>query len=240
MTSTAMAAGLGGRIMVLAALYAYRSVSTIGGTWASYELAIFNAAWLLVLAQPTATLSLDCRIRRGSWVSEATVSAWPRYLLIFQLVVIYSYSGLHKVSPSWNFLGGYTALYYILQDPTWASMDNGWMAHIYPLIQLAGAVTWHFEMAAPLLLLVFWYRDTAERPGRLRALFNRRDLRRYWVLLGVSLHLGILVFMEVGPFSLISMAYYICLWGPDELSAAARYVRVRWERLWVRKKTAPA
>jgi hypothetical protein len=36
------------------------------------------------------------------------------------------------------------------------------------------------------------------------------------------MHIGILVLMNMGPFSWISMAYYLCLWRPEELEALAR------------------
>jgi hypothetical protein len=43
----------------------------------------------------------------------------------------------------------------------------------------------------------------------------------------MSLHLGIFVLMDVGPFSWITMSYYLCLFTPEELEAAARRVRRR-------------
>ena len=45
------------------------------------------------------------------------------------------------------------------------------------------------------------------------------------------MHLGILVLLDVGPFSLVSLAYYVCLWSPAALertfSALVSRVRSR-------------
>lgn len=220
----AMTVGLGGRWSVLVAVWAYRSVSSIGSTAGGYDAVILNAAWLLFLSRSTATLSCDCRLRTGSWTSQEPVAAWPRYLAVFQLVVIYLATGLMKTSASWTFADGYSALYWFLQDPTWARFDMSWTAWVYPATQVATALVWHFETTAPIILLVFHYRDTADRSGRLRALFNRRDLRRYWAGFGVAMHLGIAVLLDMGPFSWITLSYYFCLWSPAEIDAA-------WSRL---------
>ncbi|HZO15605.1 MAG TPA: HTTM domain-containing protein [Polyangiaceae bacterium] len=222
-SSTLMALGLGGRWPVLVALYAYRAVSTAGAGSGGYDAVIFNAAWLLFLSESTATLSLDCRLRNGAWTSERLVPAWPRYLVIFQLVVIYTFTGFQKTSASWNPADGYSALYWFLQDPNWIRFDSSWTVTFYPLTQLMTAIVFHFETSAPLLLLVYYYRSTRDRPGRLRAIFNRFDLRIPFTVVGLGMHIGILVLMNMGPFSWISMAYYLCLWRPEEIE--------RWLRL---------
>lgn len=228
LASVLMVLGLGGRATIVAALLAYRALATLGPS-GGYDGMIVNGAWLLVLSQSTATLSLDCRLRSDSWCSATRVPAWPRYVAILQLVVIYLFTGLQKGSASWNPSGGYSALYWVLRDPTWIRFNNDWAAHAYPLTQLGTATVWHWELAAPLLLLVYYYRNTRERRGRLRALFNRRDLRIPWAVVGATMHIGILVLMEMGPFSWISLSYYLCLWQPAELEklAARAWRRVR-------------
>jgi hypothetical protein len=146
------------------------------------------------------------------------VPAWPRYLFIAQLLVVYGFTGWQKVALSWTPLGGYSALYWVLQDPNWQRADwSALAAWLYPLTQLATALTWHWEQLAPLLLLVYYFRATRDRPGRLRALCNRRDLRLPFALVGVGLHVGIGCLMQLGPFSWIALAYYIALWHPAEI-----------------------
>jgi len=217
-----LALGGGGRLTAFLALQGYMALTGLNGNAVgAYDWLLTNALWLLVLAGATATLSLDCRLRTGRWLSAAPVSAWPRYLAVYQIVLVYWSTGMHKVSRSWTPADGFSALYYILQEPTWQRWDMTWLAHVYPLTQAATALTWFWECTAPLLLLVLWYRRTRERPGRLRALCNRLPLRGLWIVTGVAMHLGILVLMDVGPFSLVALAYYPCLLHPDEWRRAA-------------------
>ena len=75
---------------------------------------------------------------------------------------------------------------------------------------------WIWEITSPLLLLFYWYRNASGRGGWLRNSFNWLDFRRWFVAIGVMVHLSILVLMDVGPFSLVAMAYYPCLFHPDE------------------------
>jgi hypothetical protein len=42
------------------------------------------------------------------------------------------------------------------------------------------------------------------------------NFRRLFVVIGVMIHLGILLFLEVGPFSWITLSFYLCLYHPDE------------------------
>lgn len=215
--------GLGGRLTTLLTLQVYYALTTAHGTLSGgYDTLITNALWLLVLGEGTATLSLDSRRRTGRWRSDRLVSAWPRYLVIVQLVVVYTTTGLHKLSPVWTPGGDYSALYWVFQEPTWRRFDMAFTASVFPLTQLATAVTWWWEVLAPLLLVVYWARYTADRGGRVRRGLNRFDLRKPWAAVGVGLHLGILALLNVGPFSPISLAYYLCLIPPRRSAAAGR------------------
>lgn len=223
--------GLGGRVPYLLAAQAYAAVvRTNGDTAGGYDSMITNALYLLMFSEANATLSLDCRRRTGAFTSSDPIPAWPRYLLVFQLLVIYGVTGLQKMSHTWTPFGGYSALYWVLQDPTWRRFDTTWSAFVYPLLQVATAITWHWELAAPVLLLHYYARRTADRGGRLRALLARWDLRKPFALVGVPVHLGILVLLNVGPFSFISLAYYVLLLRPGELERVARWVGQRARR----------
>jgi len=217
--ATLLVAGLGGRLTVLCTLQVYYAIITAKSTLAGgYDTLITNALWMLLLAESTATLSLDCRRRTGRWVSSRLVPAWPRYLVILQLLVVYGSTGLYKLSPVWTPGGDLSALYWVFQDPTWRRFDMDFTASVYWITQLATAMTWWWEVLAPVMLLVFWFRYTDERGGRVRGWFNRFDLRKPWAAIGISLHLGILVMLNVGPFSPISLAYYLCLVPPRSRS----------------------
>jgi hypothetical protein len=212
-----MTVGLAGRIPILVAQQGFLALINLNSdATGGHDLVISNALWLLVFSRSTATLSLDCKIWTGSWTSNRLVPAWPRYVMIVQLVLIYWSTGAQKVSATWTPVGGFSALYYVLQQPTWQRMDMSWLAWIYPLTQIGTAVSWLWEVTSPLLLLALWYRATRDRPGWLRRTFNRVNFRRIFVTIGLIVHLGILVFLEVGPFTWIMLACYACLYGPEE------------------------
>jgi len=220
---TFVAVGFGGRLVCLVASQAYLALARVNGDAAGgYDAMINNALFLLMFSGAWETLSVDCRRKTGRWASEASVPAWPRYLLIFQLLVIYGSTALHKVSPVWTPIGGYSALWWVFQDPTWRRYDMTFLTGLYPVLQIATAVTWHWELSMPLLLVWYAFDRTRDRGGRLRAIVLRWDLRKPLAAMGVVLHLGILLTLNVGPFSLASLAYYVLLWTPDELRAAAR------------------
>lgn len=190
----------------------------------SYDLMLTNALWLLVLSQSAATLSLSCRIKRGAWVSDTEVPAWPRYLIVFQLVAVYASTGLQKMSIHWMPLGDLSALHYILQQPSWQRFNMDWMGGVYWLTQLATLVTWVWELTAPLLLVAMYFRATCDRGGRLRSLFNRVRFVELFVAIGVVMHLGTWVLMDVGIFTWVALAYYPCIIEPRAWRALGRHV----------------
>src|SRR5690606_28372158 len=139
--------------------------------------------------------------------------AWPRAVLVFQLLLMYTMTGVQKVGHSWTPMGGYTALHYVLNDPTWLRWDLGsWPWLLGPVLRVSTAITWHWEQLSLLLLLHWFFRwRVTDSPSWLGRVFVRWDLRYPWAAIGVVLHVGILVFFDVGPFSLVSLAYYVCL-----------------------------
>jgi Na+-driven multidrug efflux pump len=120
------------------------------------------------------------------------------------------------------------ALWYILQQPTWQRfpLPMQSLTWAYPLTQAASLSVWAFEQAAPLLLLAYWYRETRERPGYLRARFNALDFRTLYLLFGVGMHIGIEALMEVGPFSIASLTLYLACFHPDEWSRLFNRLRM--------------
>lgn len=214
--------GLGGRLVLLVAGQIYQALLAAGPlVVGGYDYLIGDALWFLFLAGAGRSLSLDARIRRGVWAPAVDIAAWPRYLAIFQILVVYTTTGLHKLGVPWTPIGGFSALYWVFQEPTWRRFDMSFTAWVYPLTQIATAVTWIWEITAILLLAFYYVRATPGRDGRIRAWMQRRDLRVAFVAIGVPVHLGILIALNVGPFSLISLAYYLCLWHPDELARVA-------------------
>lgn len=212
--------GLASRLGALLSLQGVLALTWVNGhAGGSYDDLLTNALWLLLLADAGATLSLSCRLRTGRWTSERPVPSWPRWLAVLQLVLMYASSGSQKLSSYWVPGGDFSALYYILQQPSWQRVDMRWVAPWFPVTQAATALTWAWEVSSPLLLWVYWLRLTEHRPGRLRALVRSHDPRLLFAGIGVPMHLGTLLLMNVGPFSALSLSYYLCLWHPDEWRA---------------------
>ena len=229
------------RVSALVVLQSHLALTWLNGqAGGSYDDLFGNMLFLLMLADSSATLSLTCRLRTGRWTSRRLVASWPRWLMVSQLVIMYLSTGTHKLSVYWVPGGDLSALYYILQQPSWQRWDMSWVAWAFPLTQLATLSTWFFENGSPLLILAFWYRHTRTRPGRLRALFNRIDFRTLFALFGLGLHLGIMVLMDVGPFSIITLSFYIALYSPDELHRWVGWLAARLPAISASGRRSPA
>ena len=87
-----------------------------------------------------------------------------------------------------------------------------------------------FELSAPLMLLWTWLDRSPGRGGRWGDAVRRLHVRWVWLLLGVSLHLGIALTMRLGIFPFAMLALYPVFVHPDELESLAR----RFDRARVR------
>ncbi|MEQ1507338.1 MAG: HTTM domain-containing protein, partial [Myxococcota bacterium] len=126
---------------------------------------------IFVFARGGDWLSIDAVRRTGSfWGDGAPIPAWPRRLLILQIVAMYFLAGIQKGGVHWYPMGHFAALYFILQDPAIARIDFRWLAHPpwFQLTQLGSAVTILFQDTYPTVLWLRWLRATADRGGRLR------------------------------------------------------------------------
>ncbi len=211
------------RLSALVCLQLLLALASSGQPGGSQQHLVTNILWLLVFARSDATLSLTARLRTGQWCPRVLIPAWPRYLAILQLVIVYQSAGLQKVSSHWLPGGDLSALYLILQQVSWYRHDLGGLwAALFPLTRAATLGVWCLEVGSPVLLLLLFYRDTRTRPGWLRALCNRLRLRDAFIAAGVSMHLGILLLMAVGTFSALSLSLYACVLHPDEWRALLR------------------
>lgn len=191
----------------------------------AYDSLLTNQLFLLIWADSGATWSVDRRLRHGVWSGLVEVLAWPRYVLIFQLVLCYASTGVQKLGAHWLPGGDLAAVHYILQDPFWRRWDlDSWLPRTFWLTQLATAFTWLFEVFAPLLLVAIWFQATPGRAGRIRKWSNAIDYRMWFALTGCLLHAGLHLLMRIGPFSWIILSYYPALWpGTDLRRGIARY-----------------
>jgi hypothetical protein len=173
---------------------------------------------VLALSGCNARWSIDASIaRRLGRTPPAEIPAWPRYLLMMQVVWMYFSAGQNKSGPEWGPLGGFTALADAVADPHASRFGGAWTAHVYPFTQIATALTMAFELGALLYLLLYYYAATADRPGRARAFCNRWRLRWVWLGLGVSFEVGLAVLLKLGDFPYGMLALYPVLLRPCEL-----------------------
>jgi hypothetical protein len=188
---------------------------------------------LLILAcsRAGATMSLDARLFHGRWLRDAEQPAWPRYLIVAQLALMYFWAGVLKQGPSWTSIDGYSALFIVLNHPHYASfaLPPSLLAAVYPGLQLAAIATLVFERGALLVPLLLWLRATRERGGKLRALASRLRLLELWVATGVLFHVGLAVVLDLGIFPWGCLALYPALASPHTLRAwlAAALLRAR-------------
>lgn len=208
-----MALGIGGRWMVLLqSQFAILIFALHPGTGGGHDRLITNALWLLFLSGCHLSWSVPVWRRTGSWRADVRVSSWPRRLAIWQLLLMYVLTGLQKQGDAWDGVGDYRALYDTFQLPSWAKFDMTWVAHVFPLTQFATIVAWWWETLFIVLLVWYAFRRPAWRGTTVGRLATTWDLRVPFVLLGIVTHGTLWVVMNLGPFSPITFAYYLCLW----------------------------
>lgn len=213
-----MVLGLFGRVPVLVAAVTTRiALSQNMDVSGAGDALIGNALLLLLFGDVTATWSLDCKWRTGSFVDDTPVPAWPRKLAVVQVCIMYTTTGLQKlVSTAWTPLDGFSALYQILQSPHWARFpdlidDTGRLLAVPLAVMTAVTIVWEC-----FFFVVLW---------------NPR-VRLVFVVIGVAVHLGIYALMEVGIFSIIAMATYPVLFSPTVIAVARRWMSTAGSRLW--------
>jgi hypothetical protein len=185
---------------------------------------------ILALSRCNARWSVDAWIaRRRGRPMPAEIPAWPRYLLLFQLVWVYFSAAQNKSGSEWGPHGGFAALGNAMADPHTARFAGAWIGSpiVDAALRVATAATVTFEIVAPLYLLFLYYAATRERAGRVRAWCNRLHLRWSWLALGVAFHLGIAVFLRLGLFPWGMLAVYPVLLLPDDYSRFHRPDRGR-------------
>jgi hypothetical protein len=217
-----LAVGFCTRSSAVLLLLAYAQLAQANGAAdRGIDTLVRNATLVLACSAAHRAWSLDAAWARWRGKALPTVGpAWPRRLLALQLVVVYFAAGIQKVALSWTPLGGFSALYLVLQDPSIASWRFDWLARVHPITQLATAATMAFEWGSCLVPLAWHAQRTRTRAGWWRAQSNRYRWVRGWMLIGVLLHLGIAATMSLGIFPWAMLALYPALLHPDEVFGA--------------------
>jgi hypothetical protein len=171
---------------------------------------------LLLFSRSHETLSVDARLRHGRWARpSALVPAWPRYMVILQLVWMYSSAAISKDHYLWSASGDYMSLYYILRYQHFVRWDMTWLP-AWPT-QLGTFITYWFEALAALMLVACW--RTRLDPARAkRATRAWWVFKRGWLTVGVGLHATLLLVMNIGIFTTGMLALYFCWLNPTFLA----------------------
>jgi hypothetical protein len=194
------------------------------------DMLLRNVLLILALSGCGRAWSIEARLRSGAWGGDGRpVPAWPRLLLVCQLLLLYTTAGMQKVGLTWLPMGDWAALYIVLRDPAFAVLSVETLDSFYGLTQLATATTWVWEWATPLAALAWWYRATRTRGGRLRSWMNSHGFWAKWVALGACFHVGTWLTMRLGIFPAGVLALYPCFFHPET-----------WARAWPRRRQPPA
>jgi hypothetical protein len=194
----------------------------------AYDALLVDSLVLLILSGSGRALSLDARL----FERAREVARWPRILLVMQLGVVYTGSALTKVSSGWVPGGDATALWYILHQPMWARGDvDAVPLWVLPFTQVATTLVWCWELLGLLFVAAVMLRER-ERPataiGRaLKRALDRLRFREVYLVIGLFMHAGIEITMEVGAFSFATLALYACALRPEEWRRLAALVRER-------------
>ncbi len=101
--------------------------------WEGTELAIRSLLLPVVLSPSGRALSLDCRLRKKT--VTGTVSTWPRWMVAWQWIAIYTATGLAKNGFLWE---NGDAVYYSLQlDDLYRSPFQAWLSLTPPVVTKA-------------------------------------------------------------------------------------------------------
>jgi hypothetical protein len=146
----------------------------------------------LIWAETGQVWSLDARWAGHDEVRP--VPAWPLWLMRCQVAIVYLSSGLYKFAyPMWR---DGTAVH-------WALNLNAFHRFPWPLPVTAAPLEAFLTWSTLLFELTFW----------LLVLFRRT--RPLALIGGVGLHLGLFATMELGPFSFLMVASYVCYLDPE-------------------------
>jgi hypothetical protein len=182
----------------------HRNVSSNGGPDAVPTILTFY----MMLCPCGAAYSLDARraAKKLGVAAEPLIIPWAQRLLQMQICLIYFQSTIMKCQgPLW--LNG-TTVHYILFLREFRELDMEWLAN-YPLLinlMTTGAILFQFALAFWL-----WFKPT----------------RRWAILAGVILHVGLKPILNIPGFGETMIATYLTFLAPDELDTLLRFLDPR-------------
>lgn len=93
--------GIGGRVTPLVLGQLMMALFSLNpDTGGGHDRVMTCALFVLGFSGAAATLSLPARLATGRWLAPVMVPSWPRWVLFYQLGIIYTSTGLQKVDPT--------------------------------------------------------------------------------------------------------------------------------------------
>jgi hypothetical protein len=184
----------------------HRDIPTNSGADALVTIMSFY----MVLCPSGAAYSLDARraARNRGTRAEPLIPPWPQRLIQLQVSLVYLSTAM------WKCRGGAwvdgTALHYVLYNSELGHFDLSFLTQYRLLVDLMthGALVIEFAMA-----FLLWFRPT----------------RRWVIVVGLSLHVGIQILVNIPIFGELMTACYLLFLAPDELDALLRRLNpMRW------------
>jgi hypothetical protein len=177
----------------------HRNLSAVCGA----DSLLVILAFSLMLSPSGAAYSIDAwlKARKRGTSAEPLIIPWAQRLIQIQLTVVYVATAMLKCNGSTWFDG--TAIHYIILN---VEIGRFWLASLseYPLI--INALTHGALLTEVVLPLFLWYRPT----------------RRWAILLGIALHIGIHLTVNIPIFGELMLVCYLTFLTPDELDALLR------------------
>jgi vitamin K-dependent gamma-carboxylase-like protein len=198
----AMTIGLQTRLAVTAALF----TSLMQVTWNYLPLSGADAAmrvflFCLIWADCGSVWSVDAwlaarRTMAAPSTAPETSSIAPLRLLRFQVALIYLNAGIWKIfNPYWR---NGSAVHYVVQSNVYRRLPHGMPVAFDQVVSLLTYGTLAWELTFAFLLL-----------------FPRT--RRIALIVGILIHVGMLLTIEVGPFHFVMLASYLAFLEPDRV-----------------------
>ena len=180
------------------------------------DVLLLTFAFNLMLCPCGAAYSVDAWLesRKRGTLAEPLILPWGLRLIQIQISVVYAFAGLLKVGGN-LWLNG-TALHYVLNNTEVGRFDISFLTRYPILINLMTYSAVAMELS---LAFLIWFR--AARPLVL--------------FLGLMLHTGILVTINIPIFGELMWVGYLAFLTPPEFDALLRAVDVR--RLFRRSRT---
>jgi len=200
-TFTAMTVGFRSNLAVLGGFIGL----VVQSHWNRYPLSSAHQVMIVLMfclawADTGRVWSLDARFARSS-NPDPRVAAWPLMLMRCQVALIYASTALFKLAfPVWR---DGSAVHWAVSLNTFHRFPWPLPVEVTPLLALATWGTVMFELLFPLFVLF-------------------RRTRGPILLLGVGLHLGLALTLELGPFSANMLASYIAFLDPWKTSRLFR------------------